>query len=342
MKATVQVHWLATTQYVYRVTRVRDLTGEHIIVTMIRHESLVEKHYMSTFQRLASGLAFPEGPIALSDGSLLIVEMFGPYLTRIHANGRVERICAVPGGPNGIAMGPDGRVYVCNNGAAFSGVFRNNNWDLWYSDVATYVGGAIQAIDLTTCAIETLYTQSDGIPLSAPNDIVFDAHGGFYFTDLGYMHDTRKRTGIYYASPHGDAMRFVVGSESANGVGLAPDGETLYWNITPTAQVMACQLAAPGVVAHAPQQLYRFDTGCMLDSLAIDSAGNVCVAILGAGAIGVITPTGELCEYYATGSSGTTNICFGGADLRTAFVTLGGSGEVVTMRWPRAGLALAW
>jgi hypothetical protein len=91
MKATVQVHWLATTQYVYRVTRVRDLTGEHIIVTMIRHESLVEKHYMSTFQRLASGLAFPEGPIALSDGSLLIVEMFGPYLTRIHANGRVER-----------------------------------------------------------------------------------------------------------------------------------------------------------------------------------------------------------------------------------------------------------
>ena len=121
MKATVQVHWLATTQYVYRVTRVRDLTGEHIIVTMIRHESLVEKHYMSTFQRLASGLAFPEGPIALSDGSLLIVEMFGPYLTRIHANGRVERICAVPGGPNGIAMGPDGRVYVCNNGAAFSG-----------------------------------------------------------------------------------------------------------------------------------------------------------------------------------------------------------------------------
>lgn len=297
---------------------------------------------MTVFHMQAHGLAFPEGPIAMPDGTLLVVEMFGPMLTRIHANGRVERLCEVLGGPNGIAMGPDGRVYVCNNGAAFSGVYRNGNWDLWYSDASTYVGGSIQAIDLATYTIETLYTQCDGVPLSAPNDIVFDAHGGFYFTDLGYAHDTTKRTGVYYASPRGDAIRFVVGSESANGVGLSPDGETLYWNITPTAQVMACRLATPGVVAHAPQQLYRFESGCMLDSLAVDSVGNVCVAVLGAGAIGVISPAGELCEYYPTGNSGTTNICFGGADLRTAFVTLGGSGEVVSMTWPRAGLALAW
>jgi len=297
---------------------------------------------MTTFQCLARALAFPEGPIAMPDGSLLVVEMFGPYLTRIHVDARVERLCRVPGGPNGIAMGPDGRVYACNNGAAFSGVYRNGNWDLWYSDASTYIGGSIQAIDLATYTIETLYTQCDGVPLSAPNDIVFDAHGGFYFTDLGYAHDTTKRTGVYYASPRGDAIRFVVGSESANGVGLSPDGETLYWNITPTAQVMMCRLAAPGVVAHAPQQLYRFAEGCMLDSLAVDNAGNVCVAVLGAGAIGVITPAGELCAYYPTGSSGTTNICFGGADRCTAFVTLGGSGEVVSMRWPRSGLALAW
>ncbi len=297
---------------------------------------------MTEFHTRATGLAFPEGPIAMPDGSLLIVEMFGPHLTRIHGDGRVERICAVPGGPNGIAIGPDGRVYVCNNGGAFGGVFRDGNWDLWYSEPGAYIGGSIQAIDLATATIQTLYTACDGIRLSAPNDIVFDAHGGFYFTDLGYAHDATKRTGVYYASPRGDAIRFVVGSESANGVGLSPDGTTLYWNITPTAQVMACRLTAPGVVAGTPHQLYRFDTGCMLDSLAVDSAGNICVAVLGAGAVGVVSPAGALIEYYPTGNSGTTNICFGGSDNRTAFVTLGGSGEVVTMPWPRAGLALAW
>lgn len=295
-----------------------------------------------TFQRLAHDLAFPEGPIAMPDGSLLIVEMFGPFLTRIHSDGRVDRICTVPGGPNGIAVGPDGRIYVCNNGGSFSGAFRNGNWDLWYSDPAIYLGGSIQAIDLTTRTIETLYTHCDGIRLSGPNDIVFDAHGGFYFTDLGYEHDPNKRTGVYYASARGDAIRFVVGSESANGVGLSPDGQTLYWNITPTAQVMACALASPGIAAGEPQQLFRFEKGCMLDSLAVDGAGNVCVAVLGAGAIGVITPAGVLSEYYPTGDSGTTNICFGGADLRTAYVTLGGSGCVVTMPWPRPGLPLAW
>ena len=297
---------------------------------------------MTSFQRIAHGLAFPEGPIAQPDGTLLVVEMFGPYLTRIHADGRVERLCRVPGGPNGIAMGPDGRVYVCNNGGSFQGAFRAGNWDLWYADPSAYLGGCIQAIDLGTNAIETLYTECDNIPLSGPNDIVFDAHGGFYFTDLGYEHDATKRTGIYYASPRGDAIRLVVASTMPNGVGLSPDGTTLYWNITPTAQVMACPLAAPGVAAAAPQQLYRFAEGCMLDSLAVDSAGNVCVAVLGAGAIGVVSPAGELIAYYPTGNSGTTNICFGGSDLCTAFVTLGGSGEVVTMPWPRAGLALPW
>jgi gluconolactonase len=64
--------------------------------------------------------------------------------------------------------------------------------------------------------------------------------------------------------------------------------------------------------------------------------------VLGGGAIGVVSPEGTLLDYYETGNAGTTNICFGGADLRTAYVTLGGSGALVTMQWPRAGLRLAY
>ena len=87
---------------------------------------------------------------------------------------------------------------------------------------------------------------------------------------------------------------------------------------------------------------YQFADGNALDSLAIDGDGNICAAVLGGGAIGVVSPAGELLDFYHTGNSGTTNICFGGADLRTAYVTLGGSGALVTMQWPRPGLRLAY
>ena len=78
-----------------------------------------------------------------------------------------------------------------------------------------------------------------------------------------------------------------------------------------------------------------------LDSLAVDGAGNVCVATLGNGGITVISPDGEVIDFVPTGDPLTTNICFGGPDLTTAYITLSGTGRLVSMTWPRPGLALA-
>jgi gluconolactonase len=77
-----------------------------------------------------------------------------------------------------------------------------------------------------------------------------------------------------------------------------------------------------------------------LDSLAVDSDGNVCVATLMNGGITVISPTGEILEHVATNDPITTNICFGGTDLRTAYITLSGLGKLVATTWPRSGLKL--
>ena len=298
---------------------------------------------MSLFREITSGLAFPEGPIAMPDGSVIVVEMFGPYLTKVHANGQIERIATIPGGPNGAAIGPDGRIYICNNGAAFDGVWRDGNWDLWYSAPDRYCGGSIQIFDMTSKELQTLYTACDGLALSAPNDLVFDQQGGFYFSDLGYINgESPPITAVYYALPDGSAISQVSLADSPNGVGLAPDGMTLYWNETPRGRIMRAPLAAPGVLAAPAQLHYQFAEGNALDSLAIDGDGNICAAVLGGGAIGVVSPAGELLDFYETGNAGTTNICFGGADLRTAYVTLGGSGALVTMQWPRAGLRLAY
>src|SRR4051794_41164532 len=128
---------------------------------------------------LATGLQFPEGPIALDDGSVLLVEIARRTLSRVTPDGEVEVVAEVGGGPNGAALGPDGAVYLCNNGGCFE-------WeDLMGFTLpgpvpADWTGGSIQRVDLATGAITTLYTESSGRPLRAPNDLVFDEHGGFW------------------------------------------------------------------------------------------------------------------------------------------------------------------
>ena len=69
-----------------------------------------------TGKEIASGLAFPEGPIALADGSVILVEIAGGRLTRISPTGKKQVVAELGGGPNGAAIGPDGKCYVCNNG----------------------------------------------------------------------------------------------------------------------------------------------------------------------------------------------------------------------------------
>ena len=131
-----------------------------------------------------------------------------------------------------------------------------------------------------------------------------------------------------------------------NGIGLSPDGTTLYWAETQTGRVFRRTVTAPGEVVAIRA---RDAAGClaglaglqMLDSLAVDSAGNVCVATLVNGGITVISPDGEVLEHVPTGDPFTTNICFGGPDLTTAFITASGTGRLLSMRWPRPGLALA-
>ena len=64
----------------------------------------------------AKGLKFPEGPISMNDGSIILVEIARGTLSKINISGKIEVIANLGGGPNGAAIGPDGQCYVCNNG----------------------------------------------------------------------------------------------------------------------------------------------------------------------------------------------------------------------------------
>ncbi len=302
---------------------------------------------MAQLTEVTSGLLFPEGPIAMNDGSVVLVEMFGPRLTRVLPDGTKETVAEVPGGPNGAAVGPGGDFYVCNNGARFTMVEVDGLCFPGATTPEKYIGGRIQRIDAKTGAITDLYTECDGNPLYAPNDLVFDAHGGMYFTDHGMsVGRDSKLTGIYYALADGSMIKEIVfPAHEPNGIGLSPDGTVLYWAETWTGRVMRRKILAPGVIEEAGlvdtwQCLYGFPGFQLLDSLAVDGDGNVCVATLVNGGITVISPQGELVNFVPTGDLLTTNICFGGPDLRTAWITSSGYKKLLKMEWPRPGAKL--
>ena len=302
---------------------------------------------MSNMTEIAKGLRFPEGPIAMPDGSVVLVEIERQTLSRVSPQGEVSVIAELGGGPNGAAIGPDGRCYVCNNGG-FAWVERDGKL-LTGLQHADYETGSIQAVDLQSGAAQTLYTHSDQGQLRGPNDLVFDAHGGFWFTDLGKTRQRDMDRGfICYAKADGSECRQVIRAlVTPNGIGLSPDGGRLYaaetipgrvwwWDITEPGHVRLERTGAPNR-GHLLAGLPGYQE---FDSLAVDGEGYVCVATLHNGGITAISPDGRDMTHIAMPDAATTNICFGGEELRTAYITLSESGRLVSMPWPRPGLAL--
>lgn len=290
---------------------------------------------------IASQLAFPEGPIAMPDGSIVLVEIKTGRLTRLRDGGR-ETVAELGGGPNGAAIGPDGYCYVCNNGG-FEWTERNGK-TYPGEQPASYAGGSIQKVDLQSGAFSTLYSHCDGEGLKGPNDIVFDAEGGFWFTDHGKNRPREKdRTGVFYALPDGSQITEVIFPlEAPNGIGLAPDEKELYVAETPTGRLWAYPLARPGVIdADKPRRLLKGRKGFfMFDSLAVDANGDVCVATLIDGGITTLSAANAEPSFTSMPDRLTTNICFGGPDLKTAFITLSSIGQLVSCPWPVGGLPL--
>jgi gluconolactonase len=295
---------------------------------------------------IAEGLHFPEGPIAMPDGSVLLVEIARRTLSRVTPDGRVEVVADCGGGPNGAAFGPDGRVWICNNGG-FEWTVKDGRF-LPGLQPADYGGGSIQAVDVQTGEVETVYTECDGFGLRGPNDLVFDDTGGFWFTDPGKARARdRDIGGLYYAKADGSEIQLMSwGLETPNGVGLSPDGRMLYVAMTTTGRVYQWKIAGPGRF----DSPYRNDRGSLLmtdpsenafDSLAVDGEGHVCVATIRNGGITDVAPDGTW-THVPTGDRLTTNICFGGPDpdLRTAYITCSASGTLVRTTWPRPGLRL--
>lgn len=302
---------------------------------------------------LASSLEFPEGPVVLHDGGIAVVEVRGGVITTIGDSGEKEILATPGGGPNGLAYGPDGLLYLCNNGGL--GWTSNGSTQWPRGQAPDYDIGRIERIE-TDGSVTRLYDRCGDNPLCGPNDIVFapddsPSAGGFWFSDLGKNRERERDFGaVYWAATDGteiiEAAFPIPGG--ANGIGLSPDGEQLYVAETETGRLWTWPVEGPGKLGREPWPSHHggrlvagLGGGRRFDSLAVTAAGNIVVGTLVTGEITTISPVdGTVVDVLELPDPMPTNICFGGADMRTAYITLSTLGQVVTTTWPEPGLSL--
>ncbi len=212
-----------------------------------------------------------EGPAFDRDGNLLFVEVFGGRVFRLSEDKRLTTVVEENGlGSAGLALHKDGRIFVAGLGN--------------FEDT-----GSVVAFAPDGSGMETIVPPEAGY---LADDLVFDENGGFYFTDFKGT-STNPTGGVYYVSPDFKEITPILENLSvANGIGLSPDGKTLWVTEFSKGLLHRVDLAGPTTIAHFGTSVpYRF-TGPAPDSLRADADGNVYVAMYGQGRVLVFNRNG--------------------------------------------------
>src|SRR3979490_1209544 len=122
---------------------------------------------MANIRVLATDLEFPEGPVVLPDGSVVLVEIRGRRLTRGGPEGRQGGGAENSGGPTGAGVARDGKIYICNNGG-FGWIPSRGTLMPGAPEPHEYIGGSIQRGDLSTGKVQHVVHKSGAQPLKRP------------------------------------------------------------------------------------------------------------------------------------------------------------------------------
>ncbi len=286
------------------------------------YEGLESSRYLGELKTLAKVVdrkVFTEGPCCDRAGNVFftntevakILKWNGQELSVFRENS---------GQANGLLFDQQGRLVACEGGA-----------------------GRVTRMEMQTGKIEVLVDQYNGHPLGAPNDLCFDSAGRIYLTSRLPNMDAAKGNvnSVYRIDPDGRVHRVAhsPGIHMPNGIVISPDDRTLYLiESAPSTDQNRCILAfdldAKGNLSQ-PRKLIDFYPGRSGDGMAIDEQGNLYVAaglhatrktsetLATRPGIHVISPAGKLLAFVQTPEDTITNCRFGGADLKTLYVTCG-------------------
>lgn len=244
----------------------------------------------------ATGFLFTEGPVAGPEGSLYFSDLYRQRIYQLNADGSHRVILEKSKICNGLAVDREGKLIACQGGA-----------------------GMIISVDPSSGAVTPIATGYEGVRFNQPNDLVLDATGGFYFTDpvYGVPSKPQKTMGLYYVSPDKKVTRIAEELDLPNGIGLSPDGKTLYVVLMGAKKVLRFPVADPGKLG-TPTDFCTLDAGG--DGMTVDGKGNVYVTQPEFSAIDVFNPAGKKLGRL-TFPAGPANCAFGGKDGKTLYVT---------------------
>jgi gluconolactonase len=284
---------------------------------------------------LAAGLGFVEGPCVDEHDVLYVVEMSRRRILVIH-DGRAATWVTLPGSPNGAAFGPDRQLYVCDGGG---------RWPPYPSTGGLPGPGDQPGLVWRISPQGTpsiLIRELEGRPLNGPNDLCFDDRGGFYFTDPEWEAPVGsvRRGQVGYATTDGRAGRAWEGIRFPNGLHVTPDGEALLVGETDTGLIHRFPIVDAGRLGD-PTVYADLGPSSGLDGMCFDITGRLIVAASTGGCLFVVAPGGGSVEKIIRSEDPCpTNVCFGGPERRTLFVTEGGHGRVISGPWDVPGLTL--
>jgi gluconolactonase len=264
-------------------------------------------------ERLAAGLAWPEGPSALPDGRVVFVETYRSRIGVWAAGREVEEFAFTGGGPNATALGSDGHLYVTQNGGIV-GAWR----------APEMRPASIQRVS-PSGSIEVVAAEIDGIPLQAPNDLAFGPDGRLYFTDPGrYDQNVRPDPGYIFALAPDGRGEVIAELEPVypNGIVVEADGSVV-WAESYTRMVK--RRRAGGAV----EEVCVLEEGHIPDGLAVAASGDLYIATVSSGGVDIVHPNGVSAGFLAVGAV-PTNCTFAGSTLYVTDGGVTGDGDAAT------------
>ena len=261
--------------------------------------------------KLADGFTFTEGPASDRRGNVYFTDQPNDRILVWTVDGKLETFFQPSGRANGLCFGPDGRLWIC----------ADEKNELWAMDVRT---------KKHTVAVKA---DEAGGRLNGPNDVWVAPNGAVYFTDPYYRRpywpagtEKREPQSVFCLSPDGKTLTRVASDlKQPNGIIGTPDGKTLYIADIGDGKTYAYDITRDGSLTNK-----RLFCNMGSDGMTIDSEGNV--YLTGPGVV-VFDKTGrEIARIPVPEERWTANVCFGGKDRRTLFITAGRGLYSIRMR----------